>query len=285
MVSGEARSSQPIPRVLNPLWIISLFLGVSETTVGVAATQVSGWIQGLLAVSATLFPLLVSGAFFAIVWKKPEVLYAPGDFPEHVPVPEFVHGMHRGAAGNLDLISSVLRDTLESVLPAVLTPEIPEGEVESVVSKAVSTAQTDLESRAIRIDLRLISSDLCQIEWLIDSATTVSEMLDALWAEIRDHFPPFTYSARWVLVDRRSLKAFDEMGTKWAEAHGRRRDDRLLSDVGINLGAELVAVRTAPDRSSWRGGWSASMASHGGIRAPQPGTMRRIREGTEINLR
>lgn len=281
MVSGEAHSNRSIPRVLNPLWIISLFLGVSETTVGIAATQINGWIQGLLAVYATLFPLLVSGAFFAIVWKKPEVLYAPGDFPEHVPVPEFVHGMHRGAAGDLDLISSVLRDTLESVLPAVLTPEISEGDVETVVNKAVSTAQTDLESRAIRIDLRLIASDLGQIEWLINSSTTVSEMLDSLWSELRDHFPPFTYNAKWVLVDRQSLESFDEMGNRWAEAHGLSRDGRLLSDVGINPGAELVAVRTAPDRPGWRGGWSAARATHGGTQVPQPGAMRRIREGAD----
>ncbi|MEU9240174.1 hypothetical protein [Streptomyces sp. NPDC048385] len=53
--------------MLNPLWIISLFLGLSETTVGIAAALSNGWVQGALAVFAVTFPVLVSGAFFSIL--------------------------------------------------------------------------------------------------------------------------------------------------------------------------------------------------------------------------
>jgi hypothetical protein len=249
---GEANNNgRAVLRVLNPLWMISLFLGVSETTVGVAATQATGWIQGVFAVFAVAFPVTVAGAFFAVLWKKPEVLYAPGDFPEHVPVPDFVRGMHRGATGNLESISSVLRDTLESVLPAILAPEITVGSVDKVVGEVVASAQTDLRSRALRIDLGFISADLGSAEWLVDATTTVSDLLDRLYYHVSEHFPPATYGTLWVLVDRRSLKVFDEMGRVWAREFGRDRDDRLLTDVGISSGTELSAVPRSPARTSW----------------------------------
>lgn len=102
-MESELPPGQP-PRVLNPLWIIALFLGLSETTVGIAAALSSGWVQGLLAVFAVAFPVLVSAVFFFILWQRPEVLYAPGDFPEHVSINTYVDGMRRRAAAGPDAI-------------------------------------------------------------------------------------------------------------------------------------------------------------------------------------
>lgn len=247
MDTPDARSL-PAPRVLNPLWIISLFLGLSETTVGVAATQAHGWIQGLFAIFAVTFPLLVSGVFFGIVGWKPEVLYAPGDFPEHVPVPAFVDGMHRGTASNLDTISTLITETLQSVLPSVLTPQVPASVVEQVVSEAVASAQSELDSRAIKVDLRQIALDLDEAELFFDPSLTVEVLLNFIWVELRGHVRPFAYPSEWILIDRQSLKIFNEMGSTWAWQHSTNRDKRSLADVGIHPGMQLAAVRTREKR-------------------------------------
>ncbi|WP_132121625.1 hypothetical protein [Actinocrispum wychmicini] len=234
----QERNGRTTPRVLNPLWIISLFLGISETTVGIAATQVTGWIQGLFAVSATAFPLLVSGAFFATLWKKPEVLYAPGDFPEHVPVPEFVHGIHRSVSSSLDEVSSVVRDTLESILPAILAPRVPPDAVQDVVGEAVASAQASLESRAIKIDIPRVGASAERVEWIIDQNMTVSNLLDSLWlTHLRELVKPYTYPKQWVLMDRQTGKMFEKVAQL-----SLNDDDRLLEEIGIVPGMELAVV-------------------------------------------
>jgi len=250
MSSGAGREGRAAPRVINPLWIISLFVGLSETTVGVAATQAVGWVQGLLAVTATVFPVLVSGAFFATIWLRPEVLYAPGDFPEHVPVPDFVHGLHRSGAASVDLVGSLLRETLESVLPAVLAPQIPGGEVDQVVGAVLAGAQNDLEARILRVDLNLVSAELGVLEVVVDNRLTADGLLDMIWAAMREkvYIRAYTYGTDWVLIERSSLKAFDHMGSSWAEAQGLDDDERQLEQVGIVPGTELAVVRVADRR-------------------------------------
>ncbi|GII67227.1 hypothetical protein Skr01_73120 [Sphaerisporangium krabiense] len=107
-----SRSAGPPSRQPNPLWIISLFLGTAEVTMGVAASRASGWAQGLFAVFSIAFPVGVAAAFFAILWKKPYVLYAPRDFGGRANVGEFVAAMsalpHVGEL--LDLVYFALSD-------------------------------------------------------------------------------------------------------------------------------------------------------------------------------
>jgi len=258
MQASETASPQSTPKVINPLWIISLFLGLSETTTGIAAIQASGWVQGLFAVAAVAFPLIVSSAFFVIIWKKPEVLYAPGDYPEHVPVPDFVHGVHRSTASSLEAIGPVVRDTLESVLPQILNAHLPAIEATKVVSEAVATAQVTLKRRSIKIDLRPLSGDLGVVEWVVNDSTRVFELLDSLWSDkLEAHVPIHTYGDQWVLLDPIGRRTFGEMGYLWSYrtmqgkplAHLRgsyavTRDDRLLSEVGITPGMELIAAHT-----------------------------------------
>src|SRR3954451_22299629 len=91
-------SGAPSPRNLNPLWIISLFLGLSEVTSGVAATQVDGASRASFTLFAIIFPSGVAIAFFAILWRKPQVLYAPRDFPKHLDARAYVQAMQSAAA-------------------------------------------------------------------------------------------------------------------------------------------------------------------------------------------
>ncbi|MBR7827016.1 hypothetical protein KDK95_11930 [Actinospica sp. MGRD01-02] len=240
-------SGRTTPRLFDPLWIIALFVGLSEATVGIATTQARGWSQGLLASFAVIFPLIVFGVFFTALWRKPELLYAPGDVPEPVPTPDFVQGMHRAAPNNLKLIRSVVRQTLESVLPSALEVEVPARAINEVVRNAVAIVQADLQNQALKIDFSVVAEALGHTEVVIDNTTTVSEFLDWLWGALAYYFAPHTYGAEWVVVDRITLKAFADMGSNWAAEHGLAIDNRPLVEVGIGPGMELLVVPKVPD--------------------------------------
>lgn len=245
MVSEDDAGARALPRVVNPLWIISLFLGLSETTVGVVAALASGWVQGVLATFAVTFPVLVSGAFFATLWRKPEVLYAPGDFPEHVSVGTYVDGMRRGSRGQVELLEEVVRDTLESVLPSFLSSAATPAQVTQLVNEAVASAHEGIASRVLTVDLSSVDSTVrdFQVQFPLFDEATVADFLDRVWVMLRDHVKPFTYGTRWILVDRKAGRTFADIGTEWAKANlGVDEDYRLLKDVGIHASLDLAAL-------------------------------------------
>jgi hypothetical protein len=85
MFSGENR--MPVTkktagqrRQLTPLWIISLFVSLTETVLGVAASRTDGGIQIALTVFVITFPVLVAVGFFVILWHKPYAFYAASEY-------------------------------------------------------------------------------------------------------------------------------------------------------------------------------------------------------------
>jgi CheY-like chemotaxis protein len=78
----------------TPLWVISLFVSLTEVITGVAATQITGNLQEALIVFVIAFPLFIASAFFIILWHKPYVFYPPTEF-KGVDVNEFVEAMQR----------------------------------------------------------------------------------------------------------------------------------------------------------------------------------------------
>ncbi|WP_146022209.1 hypothetical protein [Streptomyces sp. CB02959] len=243
MPSEDGSGASALPRVVNPLWIISLFLGLSETTAGVVAALASGWVQGALTLFAIVFPLLVSGAFFTVLWRKPEVLYAPGDFPEHVPVGTYVDGMRRGSRGQVELLEEVVRETLESVLPSFLSSKATPAEAMQLVNEAIESAHDGIASRVLTIDLSGVDQSFLQAQFPLFEGATVSDFLDRLWAMLRDHVKPYTYGTHWVLIDRKGGHVLRDIGTQWAKNNlGSADDERLLKDVGIHANSDLAAV-------------------------------------------
>lgn len=65
---------------LTPLWIISLFITLTESVIGGAAFNTSGGVQVALVSFAMIFPLIIASGFFALLWFKPHVFYPPGEF-------------------------------------------------------------------------------------------------------------------------------------------------------------------------------------------------------------
>lgn len=239
-MGSEAPPPGQPPRVLNPLWIIALFLGLSETTVGIAAAQSNGWVQGLLAVFAVVFPVLVSTVFFVILWQRPEVLYAPGDFPEHVSIGTYVDGMRRRTTPGPDTIQAVVTDMLRTVLPPALDST---SDPSNVLDEALDNATRVLAERTLTVNVSAITNipgDL--FECTVFSTQTVSGFLDSLWTYLREFVPPFRYGRDWVLLNDESNKPLRDLGSLWAARNHTEADHRLLSGVGITPDSRLSAV-------------------------------------------
>jgi hypothetical protein len=89
---AKAASTTGGAKQLTPLWVISLFLSLMETTLGIAAAKTSGAIQLALIVFVMGFPILVAIAFFAVLWARPYVFYPPSEYAK-VDVQKFVDAL------------------------------------------------------------------------------------------------------------------------------------------------------------------------------------------------
>src|SRR5262249_51582212 len=65
---------------VTPLRIISLFLALSETVVGIGAMKTSGTVQWLLVIFAMLLPTMVAVAFFWLLRDRAFAFYHPAEY-------------------------------------------------------------------------------------------------------------------------------------------------------------------------------------------------------------
>ena len=77
----------------TPLRIIALFVSLTEAVAGLALTKTSGGIQVALTCFVVVFPLLVAGAFFSILWFRNYVFYPPTEFGDSIDVEKYVGAM------------------------------------------------------------------------------------------------------------------------------------------------------------------------------------------------
>jgi hypothetical protein len=137
-MSSISHESQDVSRTsrrssMTPLWLISIFVSLCEVVAGLAVTQAQGGVQVALTAFVIVFPLLVAGAFFAILWYKPYVLYPPTEFGSGTNVSEYVQ-----ALGGMSPIQAaeqqmriLMRSPRERLTPSVdISPPIPKAEQE-----------------------------------------------------------------------------------------------------------------------------------------------------------
>jgi len=238
------------PRNMNPLWIISLFLGLSEVTVGVVATQASGWIQGLLAVFSMVFPIGTAMAFFYVLWHKPYVLYAPRDYSKDTNVATFVDAMtvsrlsRKSHAREIDI---AVRSTVETVMEnyAVRSDGWQD---QSSMEQAVRESLVAFERMHVYIDSSEaaalhVGSVPGNLRIPIPDEMTVQEFLDEVWSKLYPAFEPYVYGRQWMLehvkdggwlISERSVSESAKMGGKG--------DDRDLRETGVRPGETWKVV-------------------------------------------
>jgi hypothetical protein len=77
---------------ITPLWIVALFVTLTEAVLGYAITKTEGGVQIALTVFVICFALLVFSAFFLVLWFKPYVFYPPSEYSDGDPK-KFVEAM------------------------------------------------------------------------------------------------------------------------------------------------------------------------------------------------
>lgn len=237
---GEPESSSP--RTLGPLWVISLFLGLSQVTVTIATTQATGWIQAMLAIFAVTFPTLVSIVFFTVLWRNNKVLYAPREFADGTTVHDFADAM----SGNTQRSVAIVEATLQSLTTRLEAHLQDLGATEAQRAEIIDWIGNAARNAVVTVHLSGFSQNPRSMQVPIDESTTVTELLDAVYFAIYKKVTNFSYSKTWLLRDINTGRLFDDIGRPYARQYlGTDRDFRLLSEVGLRPGSTLSVVPPA----------------------------------------
>lgn len=244
--AGPVGHGKP-PKVFSPLWVISLFLGVSEVAVTVATTQATGWIQSMLAIFAVAFPFLVSLAFFLTLWNNNKVLYAPGEFTSDTTVQDYVEAMNRNNRRSVSIVEAALQSALtrlETQLEVLGATAHQRGEILASVSTAARAVM-------ITVNVSVFNTERTEppvVEVPVDESTTVTELLDAVYFAIWGKVEGFSYGKTWLLRDEFTGRRFDKIGTLYARRYLKTdRDYRQLSEVDIEPASPLAVFKLAKD--------------------------------------
>ena len=71
---------EKVGKISNPLTIIAIFAALAEVLGTVPVGLVSPNVQETFIRFLIAFPILIVVSFFIVLYKKPQVLYAPSDF-------------------------------------------------------------------------------------------------------------------------------------------------------------------------------------------------------------
>jgi len=249
-----------INRPLTPLWVISLFISLTEVTLTVAVVQTSNGIQVALTSFVIIFPILIAVAFFAVLWFKPHHFYSPAEYGQQSSVKDYVEAITQRKS----LDESQLYSTIQNTVRSTITSQEIIGELSKIASqqtgKQVQKEITQIletavdkvvesirEESFLTVDSRPLLGKT-GVVWQIpyDRFSNISDLLDDVWVSLaeasNDKILPFTYNEKWVLRDSKTGKIFRDMHRQWAHKHNQSRDIRPLKDVGIVAGMKLEIV-------------------------------------------
>lgn len=245
-------------RMLTPLWVISLFISLTEAVLGIAVTQTQDGIQIALTGFVIAFPLLSATGFFLLLWFKPHHMYAPTEYGQEVNVREYIDAItQRNALSDdelYDSIQNIVRDTVtsESTIDKIIdsiSGESSERTPEQIEKVLNSTADEAIESirgsSFITVNPTPIIGDFGLI-WQISYSKypTASEFLNAVWNSLNEYtkLPSFRYGRLWALRDINTGFIFKDAGSNWPLAQGLDLDTRPLREIGITPGMHLEAI-------------------------------------------
>jgi len=251
-------------RSLTPLWVISLFVTLTEVFLSIGVIKSTGWIQVALTAFVIIFPLIIAIGFFSILWCRPYVFYSPKEY-DQPDVRQYVEAMQLKFRESRDLfpqIENTVRSELSSTkvvnelvdIVSDLNAKHTEAQIEKIL---MSVADKTLESIKTESFITIDSSTLIGPKGAIfqipyNRYSTVSELLDMIWSLLSEYVEPFTYGVRWALREKKTGKILKDMGRTWVDKYEKSADSRSLSEVGIIPGIFLeVIILTQKQRNSW----------------------------------
>lgn len=228
------------PSSASPLWIIALFIALSEATAGVAAVVTNGSTRIIFACFAVTFPAVVFAVFVWLLIKHAPNLYAPGQYSRDITPEIYRLGISRD--------DSILigRAVAESVVP-LFGDKFQEAPHSVVVQEVVDRFEAAVEESSVVVSLKLFKPVSDPLQIAVSSSTRIQSLLDRIYFALKPAVRPFTYGKTWLLIDEHGTE-YREMGTLWAEMHGLEDDTRFIDAVGIGPGKHLTAVPMKRDR-------------------------------------
>ncbi len=241
-------------RHATPLWVISIFITLTEVVVGGVVTQTDGVVQILFTVFAIIFPTFISIAFFYILWNRPHHLFSPTEYGQQVSINEYVSAMKQTMAVD----ETRLYDDIKQTITQTLKSEDMTQQFAQQIDNTSSTEQNQKIAQAldyaveqtvehvkehnfISIDTRpLLPEEGERYTIAHTKFKTAGDLLDYVWLQLQAaSVPPFTYEKLWILKNADTHQYYTGLHAKIVNGK-YQKDRRQLSDIGINPGTHLV---------------------------------------------
>jgi hypothetical protein len=223
------------PPSASPLWIIALFIALSEATAGAASITTNGSTRLIFACFAVVFPTLVFAVFIWLLVKHAPKLYAPGQYSKEITPEIYRIGISRADSIVLG------RAVAETVVP-LLGGESGTETREAVVKKVARRFETLIEESSIIVSLDQLKRRADPLQIPVGPETSVQWLLDTIFFALDPAVEPNTYGRAWMLIDDDGNQ-YAEMGRSWARDHLKRdKDPRTIDEVGILPGSHLTAI-------------------------------------------
>lgn len=233
----------------SPLWVIALFVALSQVMAASAALATGGSAQLIFALFAAVFPFVVLAAFVWLLLYRPLNLYAPGQYTEPTGMREFSEIIGRQGRDEVEIYKQAVAEAV--VAGVVEDHDVGAGSVDrqAVLNRVTARFDDVVGQHSVTVDRSLVIEGAEPVTIPVTAETTADEFLDSVWFNISESVEPYTYNDSWVLTDQDSVP-LRELGTNWAWEQGWLGDDRKLEDAGIVLGGTYFAI---PKKSSQSG--------------------------------
>lgn len=227
------------PTSASPLWVIALFIALSEATAGVAAITTNGTTRLIFACFAVAFPTVVFGVFVWLLVKYAPNLYAPRQYSKEITPEIYSVGISRADS---ILLGRAVAETVVPLLGGDAQGEAHDAAVEQVARRFEAAVKES--SVTVSLD-QLKPGETLQIP--VTRETKLQWLLDRIYESLYPVVKPVTYGLSWILIDEDGTE-YTDMGRSWAMQRNIERDPRAIAAVGIFPGSHLAAVAMSRPR-------------------------------------
>ena len=225
------------PAAASPLWIIALFIALSEATAGIAAITTNGATRLIFAYFAVGFPAVVFGVFVWLLVKYAPNLYSPGQYSRDI-TPE----IYRFGIGISRTESLILgRAVAETVAPLLRGGNDDEEACIATAEQIARRIETAVIDSSVAVSLSDLKPGERDLRIPVTEETSVTQLLDGIYFALIPAIAPDSYQETWTLLDE-SGRELSWIGKSWARDRGMLRDERHIADAGIFPGSTLTAV-------------------------------------------
>jgi hypothetical protein len=227
--------------------MISLFFSFTEITLGYVVFNIAGGVQVALTAFVIGFPLLIAMAFFAILWFRPEHLYAPKDFASDE---AFLRNIAdaRGARRDLINLDAQIEQRIIKTLTSESIVERLSSSGKSELKEALKDTAADItneirETNFISVSLTPIAPELKDLNLPVNALATFGDLIDIVYYALEEYVEPYTYGTSWVIRNKTSHVIYKNTRMIKGLPSGKpSRESRTLEVVGIEAGMTLEAV-------------------------------------------